>query len=63
MVSPLPSTRKLRVAARRTRDKQPAQLRRRLARAHVAFFAFHAVERLRFLEEGKPHAYHTCQCQ
>ena len=33
MVSPLPSTRKLRVAARRTRDKQPAQLRRRLARS------------------------------
>ena len=37
MVSPLPSARKLRVAVRRTRDKQPAQLRRRLARAHVAF--------------------------
>jgi hypothetical protein len=38
LVSPLPSARKLRVAARRTRDKQPAQLRRRLARAHVAFW-------------------------
>ena len=36
LVSPLPSARKLRVAVRRTRDKQPAQLRRRLARAHVA---------------------------
>jgi hypothetical protein len=38
LVSPLPSARKLRVAVRRTRDKQPAQLRRRLARAHVAFW-------------------------
>ena len=38
MVSPLPSARKLRVAVRRTRDKQPAQLRRRLARARVAFW-------------------------